>query len=87
MVAPAFTFCGYMIVILFFPYANIPSQNVGKFFQVWRRQVLNKIERKVLRSCPAVVGFNVGPYGIVTAKLGILICDDITQNAITLILL
>lgn len=87
MVAPAFTFSRYMIVMLIIPYASIPNTNVSIFFDFWRRQVLKRNDRKILRSCPTVVGFNVGPYGVVIAKLGIRICDYITQNAISLRLL
>lgn len=87
VVAPAFTFCSYMVVMLIIPYANVPNKNIAIFFDLWKLQVLKKIDRQVLRSCPTAVGFKVGPYGSVTASLGIRICDDITQNAISLILL
>lgn len=43
MVVPALTFSRYIVII----------------FDLWKLQVINKIERKVLQICPTVVGLNV----------------------------
>lgn len=87
MISLALTFSCYVMVVVMTQYANIPRKNVIKFCEFWRWHVLTKGNRKVLQSCPNNVGFVLGPYGLATAKLGILICDDMTQNAISLILM
>ncbi len=40
----------------------------------------------VLRACQPS-GYDLGPYRICTAKLGISICVDIIRNTVTMILL
>lgn len=87
MVPPALTFCCYMIAVIITQYANIPRKNVIKFHEFWRWHALTKVNSKCLQSFPKNVGFQLSPYGLVTARLGILICDDMIQNAISLILM
>lgn len=66
--------------------ANYPHKN-GKLFKLyWRRELIRKGDLRVLRACPEI-GIPLGPYGIVTARLGIIISDDIIRNAVDLLLL
>lgn len=66
--------------------AGIPSVNVRWFCKNWKRMVKTKLARRLLKSVP-VIGFVIGPYGIATATLGLLICEDIVNNVLRLMLL
>ncbi len=87
IISPTFSFYCYVIALLMTMYANIPRKHVIQFCTVWKCRLVNRIDRKILQSCPDNIGFTIGPYGIATAKLEILVCDDIIQNAVSLILL
>lgn len=66
--------------------ANIPYKNSKRFLKFWQLYVRKKEELRNVRGCRPI-GLNAGPYGMVTNQLGILICDDIIHNMITIILL
>lgn len=87
MASPALSLCCYMIAILLNQYANKPHANLFNFCILWKRNARNKVEKRIVRSCPHNIGFKCGAYGLLRAKLGIMICDDITQNAVDLILM
>ncbi len=77
MAFPSLTFCAYMISILMTQYSDGPRKNAILFCIFWRRQLNDKIGIKLLKRCLTKIGYTVGPYGLITAKLGILFCDDI----------
>ncbi len=75
-----------LIAILMTAYANIPRTNVVKFRNFWKLHTKSAALRKQLCACP-LIGVTLEQYGLVTAKLGILICDDITRNIFSLLLM
>lgn len=84
---------GPIITLLFFSIAisltflsNFPQKHSKIFIQFWKSYLILKRDKKILRACKPL-GFNLGPYGVATAKLGIIICDDMVQNTVTLMLL
>jgi len=85
VMSPTLAFNCYVIAILLTMYANIPRKNGNLFCDGWKCQLVSKLDQKILKRCPRNIAYNVGPYGLATAKLGILICDDIVKNAIRMI--
>lgn len=74
-------------ILFLFPYlANIPFKHSIQFKIFWSRFLLKNEQRKQLMACRPF-GLDLGPYGICTMKHGLLICDDVIQNTVTLLLL
>lgn len=65
---------------------SIPRRNIMDFINHWFKVSRKRIDRKILKSCRPI-GFLVGPYGVVTKKMGLCICDDMVRNTVTLLLL
>ncbi len=84
--ALAITFVCLFIAIVLTLVAQIPYKRAIKFTQYWK-YVLKRKEDKMLLKCCRHVGFEDFIYGLYTAKLGLLICDDIVQNTVNLVLL
>lgn len=66
--------------------ASIPLQRCQKFKSWWTLMLSRMEDMKTLKACKQF-GFDLGPYGICTAALGLRICDDYIQNTVTIILL
>lgn len=77
---------GILVAILFTALASIPGRNVERFCKFWKRVLRTKVSRLLLRSVP-VIGFKLGPYGVVSTRLGLSICEDIINNVISLLML
>lgn len=76
---------GILIAIVFTDLTGIPCSNVDNLRTTWKRLQLARHERMILNSMP-MVGFKLGPYGLVTKTLGIRVCDDIINNLVSLLL-
>ncbi len=66
--------------------ANILHENSKEFLKFWCLKLVRREDKRMIGAC-RLVGIHVGHYGFVNAQLGILICDDIVQNLVTLVLL
>ncbi len=66
--------------------ANFPYKNTKVFKLYWKQFATSKENRRLLKAC-VPSGFNLGPYGVARALLGLHICDDIIRNTVTLLLL
>lgn len=77
---------GIFIATVFTALASLPCENVKKFCKTWKRVVKRELGRKLLKSVP-VIGFMLGPYGLATKTLGLLICEDIMNNVLDLMLM
>ncbi len=76
----------FVVAIVFTYLVGLPYKNLETFKTYWLTKVHCKENRKVLRSLRSC-GFQMGPYGVSTSKLGVKICDDIIQNTVTVLLL
>lgn len=74
------------VAIAYTALGSIPSENVQRFYRSWKRVLQRKEERKLLK-CVPVIGYRVGPYGLSTPLLGLLICEDVINNVLSLMLL
>lgn len=83
---PFATLVGFGIAIIFTIMASIPAENVTGFKEFWRQRVTQKRMRLLLAAVPKV-GYDLGPYGVVTQEMGLTICDDFVQNTVDLMLL
>lgn len=83
---PSISLLAFVIAIVFTYLLDLPLRNTKKFKTLWVTKIHKKEERKVLISLK-LCGFQVGPYGFATRKLGIQICDDIIHNIVTALLL
>lgn len=86
LIMPSINFVAFCVAILFTHMASIPRRNCLRFRCIWRTFGMKKIVSMDLRAIPDV-GFKVGPYGLATRKLGVMICDDIIRNTVTVLLL
>ncbi len=84
--APAALIICFAVAIILTDLGGRCYKNGVKFKEHWKLIAVKKEERRVLRSCP-VIGYQIGPYGLVTSKLGLLICNDIIDNAVNLVLM
>lgn len=78
-------FVGVFVATVFTALGCIPRDNVQDFRESWKREVKRRLERKLLISVPEI-GFILGLYGIATKILGPLICEDIMNNVLSLML-
>ncbi len=86
IIAPTGTVICFVVAILFTYLANFPYKNSLIFKQYWKRIVTRKEEKRMLLACTRI-GFDLGPYGLAKAMLGLHICDDIIRNTVTFLLL
>ncbi len=56
------------------------------FKMYWKKIVVRKEDLRRLNACRPF-SVELGPYGMSTSKLGLLICDDIIKNSVTILLL
>lgn len=83
---PSILVACFMVAVIMTKDANAPRANIVRFKVFWALHIRTTLERKQWKVCTQI-GFVLGPYGLVTSKLGIYICDDITRNIVTLVLL
>ncbi len=74
---------GAIVILYLF---GLPFKNLKSFKEIWLNKVHKRENKKVLASLKSC-GFQMGPYGVSTSKLGLLICDDIIHNIVTALLL
>lgn len=86
LIAPILTVAGFIVAIVFTHMASTPFENVKRSNISWGLVLYTRKDRLTLRSMPQV-GFTLGPYGLVTRKLGLLICEDIVENVVNLLML
>ncbi len=84
--APLLSIVCFVIALVLTYLANIPFEHTRNFQKYWLLHLKNKKQCAVLKTCNAV-GFQLGPYGVGRAMLGLLICDDIIRNTVTFTLL
>lgn len=84
--APLGSLVGLIVAISVTHMSDVPYKNSLDFQEFWKRRFLKKIGRKRLTTC-IPIGVSLGPYGIATASLGLLICEDIFKNTATLLLM
>lgn len=83
---PALTIICFLIAMLFTFVASVPMTNCSNFKVFWNRLADRRLIKMKVNAVP-LISFSVGPYGIVTRKLGVTICDDIIRNTVTALLL
>ncbi len=76
----------FIIALVLTYLASIPFENSKMFCKKWIPHLTKKEHRKMLVACQPF-GFQLGPYGVGIARLGLYICDDIIQNTVDMILL
>lgn len=86
LVFPSLTIICVVNAIMLTYLASIPLQRSKKFKTWWTLMLSRKEDMKILKACKPF-GFDLGPYGLCTAALGLRICDDYIQNTVTIILL
>jgi hypothetical protein len=86
MLGPAITLLGFGLSLMLTFLANFPYKNSKIFKLCWNQFGISKMQRKMLHACKPV-SFKIGPYGMVTSKLGLIFCDDIIRNTVTMMLL
>ncbi len=86
MLAPAITLLAFGPAVLLTFLADFPHQNSKMFKVYWNQVLTRKNDKQILRACHQV-GFHIHPYGMVTAKLGLSICEEIVRNELTILLL
>lgn len=86
LMTPTILVVCYSIAIVMTKYADIPRKNANLFKQVWSLHVRSILGHKQLQACP-LIGFKLGPYGVVKAKLGLTLCDEFTRNIVSLLIL
>ncbi len=80
-----FVICFIVALLLTF-LVNISLEDSKRFVGFWGLHLKKREHQKILLACKPI-GFELGPYGIARAELGLLICDDIMVNVVTLSLL
>lgn len=83
---PFGTVLSYGIAIVLTSHAGMVRQNCKWMHQKLRVHTNTSFAKIIVRSYPLVVGAMLEPYGVVSSKLDILVCDDMLQNAITMLL-
>lgn len=83
---PAGTVVGFILIISITHMADVPYQNSLEFQAFWKRRLYRTADRKRLLTC-GPVGLTLGPYEMVTASLGLRMCDDVFNNTATLLLM
>lgn len=86
MIGPATAMTSLGLALLLTFLNNFPYQNSKIFKLYWKQFVARKEDRRMLYACKAY-GVDLGLYGMSTSKLGLLICDDIIQNSVTMLLM
>lgn len=86
LLGPASTLLSIALALILTYLCNFPYRNTKTFQIYWKRFVVTKDSRRVLRAC-FPIGIRVGPYGIAKSILGLYIFDDIIHNTVTLLLL
>ncbi len=84
-VVALFILCFILSLIATF-LANVSYKHSKSFVKFWGANIRKKEDRKMLRACKSIA-FEMGPYGILRAQLGLIICDDIIRNIVMMILL
>ncbi len=83
---PSISLCGFALAIILTYMEGLPLKNSEKFRCIYLTKIRGLEERKALLSLKSS-GLKLGPYGTATAKLGILIWDDIIRNTVNALLL
>ncbi len=85
MLGPAIALLAFGLALLLTILGDFPHKHSKIFKVYWNQVVTRKHYKQILRACPQV-GFNINPYGIATAKLGLHICEEIIRNTVTMLL-
>ncbi len=83
---PAISIICYSVALGVSYMAGMPYNNAIRFQPFWKQHLCKKYDRKILSTCQTF-GLDNGPYGISEANEGLRICDDIVNNAVSLLLL
>lgn len=83
---PTGTIIGFTYALLLSFLASIPYENSKQFLKFWRVYLRSRMDRRIIRACKPI-GVNVELYGLGRAQLGLLICDNMIRNMITIVLL
>ncbi len=83
---PAISFLAFGIALVGTYMSGMPYNNAIRFQNFWKLHVRKRYDRKLLTTCQAF-GIDNGPYGVSKANVGLQICDDIVNNAVTFLLL
>lgn len=78
-------FCFATAIVLTY-LGQLATRKGEEFIEYWKRNLRSKKHRKVLKGCMEIA-IHVGPYGTNSALLGLNICNDIVQNAVTLLMM
>lgn len=76
----------FTVALGFTYWAGLTCIHSRKSISYWKVYATRKETKKLLQAI-LVRGFDTGPYGVACAKLGLMICDDIIRNSVTLLLL
>ncbi len=86
LVLPIVSLICFVIAIVVTNLAGIPYLNVLRFQKLWKKYLVKKYDRRLLRAARHF-GLDMGPYGLCTRMLGLLICEDIVRNTSDLLLI
>jgi hypothetical protein len=86
MIGPATTMTCFGLAFLLTFLNNFPNKNSKIFKFYWKQFVARKEDKRMLYACKPY-GVDLGPYGMSTSRLGLLICDDMLQNSVAMLLL
>lgn len=84
MGVPMLTLSCFVVAIILTHKFEFFVKNGDKFRRDWRGLLTTSETKKMLKSLQRI-GIKLGPYGMVTGRLGIEICGDIIHNSITLL--
>lgn len=83
---PAVSGIAFSIALVVTYVGALPYVNALRCHRFWKYHVRKRLDKRMLRTLRPF-GFLIGPYGICTTKLGLLICDDIINNTVDLLLM
>ncbi len=83
---PAISGICFSIALVVTHVGALPYVNALKCLRFWKYHLRERIDKRMLRTLRPF-GFLMGPYGMCTKKLGLLICDDIINNTVSLLLM
>ncbi len=86
MFAPTVLIFSLVVAVVFNNLFGLLYEHSRKFKQYWYLHATGTYAKKMIQACKPF-GFQVGPYGISTRKLGIMICDDIVHCTVNTLLL
>lgn len=86
LACPMISVICFVIAIMLTYLMDLSYKSMLQFQYFWKRNLKRRQEKQMLKTC-VPIGILVGPLGVGTANLGLRICDDIVDNAVSLLIM